>query len=148
MPLPAQALAEPKLQRPARTLIQRVAADPAKPARITEASIGLFIAVIIAAFNAFRECKAKGEKPKAVAKRAKRLVFGIPLRLKLQSAVAEVRDRRLAEVSLTELDPYWSSDSSPKHLTKHVIDYVIEAPESELAETQRTAELYLPAPEV
>jgi hypothetical protein len=147
MLIPAQALAEPKLQQPARGLIQRIATDPAKPARITEASVGLIIAAIIAAIRAFQECKAKGQKPKAVARAARRPVRGILLRAKLNAAMAEVREQRLEETSLTELDPYWASDSSPKHLAKHVIDYVIEAPESELAETQRTAELYLPATE-
>jgi hypothetical protein len=144
MTLSAQALAEPKLQRPARTLIQRVSTDPAKPARITEASVGLIIAAIIAAIRAFQECKAKGQQPKAVARAARRPVRGILLRGKLNTALADVRERRLEETSLTELDPYWASDSSPKHLTKHVIDYVIATPEADLAETQRTAEQYLP----
>jgi hypothetical protein len=145
--LSPQALADPGLNSAASDMVRRIDADPEKPARIGLASLPLIIEGIVAAVRIFQECKAKGQPAKTVARAVKRPVRGRPLRRKLQAAMAEVRDRHLAQASLSELDAYWADDDSPKHLAKHVIDMALDLPEDRLEETQRRAELYLPATE-
>jgi hypothetical protein len=146
--LSPQALADPGLNSAASDMVRRIDADPEKPARIGLASLPLIIEGIVAAVRIFQECKAKGQPAKTVARAAKRPVRGRPLRRKLQAALDELRTDHLENAaSLTEFDPYWLDDDSPKHLAKHVIDMALDLPEDRLEETQRRAELYLPATE-